>query len=209
MKTLIPMLMLVFSALTYAEELKLPWADKCVRVVTLGPDLKLVNSYSQYKWFGGSWGEVEAEMGILMNRPNLQISLEYLNYRAGNHVTNVAEYAADCNAFPTNENDDPEVKELSDKSEAGTLTLNDFKGPKWLHMIQPIDTEEANCLAISKKNGVLAGCADIWQDGITNEEVVCFEGKTYSKCHMNCMNKIYNRKLDLTNGFCPADGGTK
>jgi hypothetical protein len=161
MRPTILLILLILSSSLMAQSHKLPWADNCVRVVTLKGDLKLSNSYTQYNWFGGMWAEIEQLMATLMKKERVQISLEYLNYRSGNLVTNIGEYAADCNSFTTDESDDPEVAALHEKSQAGTLTLDDFKGPKWIHMIQPIDTEEANCLALSHKNGVLAGCADL------------------------------------------------
>ena len=69
-------------------------------------------------------------------------------------------------------------------------------------MVSAIDTEEVNCLAMSKKNGKLAGCGDTWLDGLTADETVCFKGKTYLKCQVECIQKIYNRDLELTPGFC-------
>jgi hypothetical protein len=122
--------------------------------------------------------------------------------RMGYQVLAQAEYG-DCKTFAP---DDEEMTLLRKKSEEGTISNADFKGPRWIHMVQPIDTEEANCLALSKVNGVLGGCNDLWQDGVTEDEAVCIKGQTYMKCHVECLEKIYNRKIESESGFCPAQG---
>ncbi len=179
---------------------QLPWADKCARIVSYRGTPKLYNGFSQYNWIGPVWADIEVLMAELLGKPKVQISFEYVNYRSGDEITSNASYAPGCNDFPE---DDDELKSLNEKSRAGTLIASDFKGPRWLHLIQPIDRDEVNCLALSKINGKLGGCGDLWQDGVTSDEVVCFNKKTYLKCHVACIQKIYSRDLKATPGFCP------
>lgn len=202
MKKLLLIVLLGVSAQAFAQAVKIPWTDKCVRLTSLKPDMKIVNTYSEYAWVRAMWAEVAAQMGEHMKIPNLEISLEYLNYRTGFLVTNTAEYASGCNDFPADEEMDEELASLHKKADAGTLHPNDFKGARWIHLIQPMDAEEANCLALSKTNGVYAGCADQWQGGITDDKAVCLKGKSYLRCHVECMEKIYDHKINYKSGFC-------
>ncbi len=162
-------------------------------------DGKFLDSYTQYNWYSVAWREYIADLAVLMNKPNIKMSFEYLQFRAGYQIMKNVEYASDCNALPEL---DAETKALLELQKTRKLTSDDFKSPTWIHMVSAIDTEEVNCLAMSKKNGKLSGCGDIWQDGLTADEAVCFKGKTYLKCQVECIQKIYNRDLELTPGFC-------
>lgn len=134
-----------------------------------------------------------------MGNPNIKMSFEYLQYRAGYQVMKDVEYAADCPQFGEL---DSETKSLLELQKTRKLTKDDFKSKTWIHMVRAIDVEEVNCLALSKKNGKTAGCADVWQDGLTEDEKVCFKGKTYLRCHVECIEKIYNRQVETTSGSC-------
>lgn len=180
---------------------ELPWTKNCARVLSFG-DGQLANSYTEYSWVSSVWKDIEELMAPLFNKEKIKISFEYLQYRTGYEILSQAEYFPTCEVDP-NHQDDAEVERLFEKSEAGTLNESDFRGPRWIHVIQAFDTEEANCLTLSKVNGVVGGCADQWQDGITKDEAVCFNNKTYLKCHIGCMEKIYNRKINSKPGFCP------
>lgn len=199
MKTFILAFLTTLSLSAFAQSYPWPEGLKCGRHVGMNIDGKLLDSYTQYSWYAGPWREVVDNMAILLNKPGLKLSFEYLQYRSGYQIMKDVDYAAECSQFPELESD---VQELMELQKTRPLVKDDFKGPKWIHMVNAIDTEEANCLAMSKKNGKLAGCGDIWQDGITSDETVCFKGKTYLKCHVECIQKIYNRELDLKPGFC-------
>ncbi len=192
--------LLSITPTVFAQNLELPWSDRCARVVAFGGG-DLSNGFTEYSWVSSVWKEVENLMAPLFGKETIKISFEYLQYRTGFSVLSQAEYAADCNAFP--EDTDEDMLTIFAKAEARTLTEADFRGPKWIHTVQPMDTEEANCLTLSKINGVVAGCADQWQDGISKEEAVCFKKKTYLRCHIDCMEKIYDHKVKTTPGFCP------
>lgn len=199
MKKILLTLLTLFSLQSFAQSI--PWPDgmKCGRHVGMNIDGRFLDSYTQYNWYSVAWREYIADLAVLMKNPNIRMSFEYLQYRAGYQIMKNVEYAEDCNQF--GELDD-ETKELLALQKTRPLTKDDFKGPTWIHMVSGIDVEEANCLAMSKKDGKVAGCGDVWQDGVTPDEAVCFKGKTYLKCHVQCIEKIYNRTLELKPGFC-------
>ncbi len=186
-----------------AQSVLWPEGLPCVRVGGLTEKGTYEEGVTQYAWFGRTFREIEAYVAELQGKPieKTQLSFNYLQYRMGYRVLSQAEYAADClSDFP----EDEELAMIREKSKTRSLTVDDFKGPRWLHVVQAIDKEEVNCLAISKVNGKLGGCNDIWQDGLQEDELVCFRGKTMPKCHVDCIQKIYDRQLDLTPGSCQA-----
>lgn len=199
MKKLIVALIAVFSLQSFAQSIPWPDGQKCARHVGMNIDGKFLDSYTQYNWFAVAWREYIADLASHMNKPDIRMSFEYLQYRAGYKVMKDVDYAAECQDFPEL---DEESKALKELQKTRKLTLDDFKGPTWIHMVGAIDVEEANCLAMSKKNGKTAGCADLWQDGLTEDEKVCFKGKSYLRCHVECIEKIYNRKVETTAGSC-------
>lgn len=203
MKTLLILVMLGLSALASAQQ-ALPWpaGQTCGRMFSLTYDNQFKDAYTKYEWYGYVFRENEVLMAQLMGYEKVKMSMEWLQFREGMRVMEQTEYAPDCDDFPSR-TEDKAVQDLLAKQEAGTLTKADFKGPRWIHPVQAIDTEEVNCLAMSKINGVLGGCGDVWQDGITEDEAVCFKGQQYLKCHVGCIEKIYNRKVEVTPGFCP------
>ena len=203
MKKFILVILALFSFSSFAQSVLWPEGLPCVRVGGLTEKGTYEQGITQYAWFGRTFREIEGYVAELQGKPleQTKLSFNYLQYRMGYRVLSVAEYAADCNELP---GDDDEMKIIRAKSEKMELTANDFKGPRWLHVVQALDKDEVNCLAISKINGKLQGCNDIWQDGLQEDELVCFKGKTMPKCHVECIQKIYNRQLDLTPGSCPV-----
>lgn len=200
MKKLLFLALLLLPVLAHAQ--KLPWPEgmPCAQVAGLDHKDKYTDPITARALIGSVFAEIEAMIAQLQGKPSVEISFEYIQMRQGFQVMAQATYG-DCKTFAE---DDEEQTELRRKSNEGTLTADDFKGPRWLHMVQPIDSEEANCLALSKVNGVLGGCNDLWQDGVTEDETVCIKGKTYMKCHVDCMEKIYKRKIESQPGFCPV-----
>lgn len=199
MKKYILLLVALVSFQTFAQSIPWPDGQKCGRHVGVNADGKFLDSYTQYSWYAKAWAEYITDLGAHMGNPNIKMSFEYLQYRAGYQVMKDVEYAADCPQFGEL---DSETKSLLELQKTRKLTKDDFKSKTWIHMVRAIDVEEVNCLALSKKNGKTAGCADVWQDGLTEDEKVCFKGKTYLRCHVECIEKIYNRQVETTSGSC-------
>ena len=199
MKTILLILLSLSSISLYAQEY--PWPDglPCGRHIGLSYKNKLVMGITQHNWYARTFKEFTDQMAIHLGKPDMKLSFDWIQYREGFKVMGDVEYAVDCQSFKPM---DEEVRELMKKSDAGTLTKEDFKGGRWIHQIQPIDREEANCMALSKINGVYGGCGDIWQGGVTEDKVQCINGKNYMKCHVSCIEKIYKRDLEKTEGFC-------
>jgi hypothetical protein len=194
------LLVMFFSVISQAYAQKLPWANTCGRVISFKESGILQPSINQHAWITTGWHEIEVQLAEHMRKPGLEVSMEYVNYRAGDLVMTQAEYAPDCKSF---KEDDEKTKALFAKSQAGTLTRDDLKGPRWIHLMQAMNKIEDNCLALSKVNGLYSGCADQWQDGLTQDELVCFKGKTYMKCHVECMETIYKTDVKTQPGPCP------
>lgn len=202
MKNILFFALLLLPVFSHAQSL--PWPDgmPCAQVAGLDADDRFNDPITARALMGNTFKEMEEMIAQLQGKPSVKISFEYIQMRMGYQVLAQAKYF-DCKTYDA---DDEETAALRKKSKEGTLSKADFKGPRWIHMVQAIDTEEANCLAISKVNGVLGGCNDLWQDGITEEEAVCIKGQTHLKCHVDCLEKIYSRNIDKTPGFCPAQG---
>jgi hypothetical protein len=202
MKKLILMILLSTSAMAAGIIKPGPWKNDWGRLVYVNSDanVTLSETYTNYGFMGRTFNEWEVLVAQMLGRPSVKISPEYVWYTMGARIVAPTMYAKTPNELAEN---DEELERLFEKSKAGTLTDKDFSGPRWIHLIQPIDREETNCLKLSKINGVPGGCGDVFQDDITEDKAVCFKGKTYVKCHIECLNKIYDRVADTTPGFCP------
>lgn len=206
MKFLLCLTLTLFSVTSFAQSVLWPEGLPCVKVGGF-MDGRYTEGLTKYAWFARTFKETEVYISEITGKPadQIKLSFNYLQYRFGYQILSLADYSADCNSFPSD--NDPDLLEIKRKSEEGTLKAEDFKGPKFLHVIQPIDKAEVNCLAISKINGKTQGCNDIWQDGLQEDELVCIKGKTYPKCHIECLEKIYNRRVEQTSGTCRAEAG--
>lgn len=202
MKSLLFLALSLFSLTSFAQSVLWPEGLPCVKVGGLTDTGRYEEGISKYAWFGRTFKEIEGYVAELNGKApeDTKLSFNYIQYRFGYRVMGQAQYSEDCE-FPA---DDEEMKAIKAKSETASLTPEDFKGPRWLHVVQAMDKEEVNCLAISKINGKLQGCNDIWQDGLQEDEIVCIKGRNYPKCHIDCLQKIYNRQIDLTPGSCPV-----
>lgn len=179
-----------------------PWPDgvPCARHMGVNIDGKLIQGITQYNWYSTSWRETIDMMAELLNKPGMKLSFEYMQYRAGFQIMKrEVDHGVDCNSIPPL---DAETEALLKLQETRPLTKDDFTGPNWVHTLQALDREEVNCLAMSKINGKLNGCGDVWQGGITEDEAVCIQGKTYIKCHVDCLLDIYDREIELQPGSC-------
>jgi hypothetical protein len=189
MKKFILIALSLFSLSSFAQTVLWPEGLPFVRVGGLSMDGKYEEGISAYALFGRAFSEIEDYVSVLQGKPRDQVKLSfnYVQYRQGYHVMSMAEYVAKPQDFAA---DDEELAEIRKKGERGELTRADFKGSRWLHVVQALDKDEVNCLAISKVNGKLGGCNDIWQDGLQEDELECFKGRTYPKCHLDCIRKI-------------------
>lgn len=201
MKKSILILLSLVSLSSFAAQ-DLPWPEglPCGRHTGLTLDGELNAPITQYNWYQRTFQEQIDMMAVLLGKPGMKLSFEYIQYRFGYQVMKRdIDYATDCQHLPEQDED---TKRLLELQKTRPLTKEDFKGPNWIHMVNALDKEEVNCLAMSKINGVIAGCGDVWQGGASDDNVVCFEGKNYMKCHVECIEKIYDRDLDIQPGFC-------
>lgn len=189
----------LFRGLARAQEV--PWSGTCARLYVLTAQRELITQTSQYGWMG-NWGELEQGLAILAGKPTIKVSYEFVQTRFGHLVVSAAEYAPDCNSFP---DDDAEILALREKSKAKTLVQDDFKGARWLHLVKAIDSEEDKCVSYSRVAGKWSGCGDLWQGGMTEDKVVCFNKRSYPRCQVECIKKIYRRELDVQDGFCAEE----
>lgn len=100
----------------------------------------------------------------------------------------------------------PAMNQLLTLSAQRQLQLTELTGPFWVHLLKPIDDEEEQCLWLVKVNNRYTGCGDPWHDGLTPNEVVCIDGRTYLKCHIDCIKRIHRREGAINDqlGFCPG-----
>jgi hypothetical protein len=189
----------LFGGKTSAQEV--PWSGTCARLYVLTSKRELVTQTSQYGWMG-SWGEVEQGLAILAGKPSVKVSFEFVQTRYGHLVISAAEYASDCNSFPA---DDAEILALKEKSRTKTLKQDDFTGPRWLHLVKAIDSQEDQCVSYNRLAGKWSGCGDLWQGGMTEDKVVCFNNRSYPRCQVECIKQIYRRELELQDGFCAEE----
>jgi hypothetical protein len=164
-----------------------------------GKQLKLLPGYTTKFVILRPFAEMNALIAKMTGKATAVISPEFMNYYMGYEVIGNTIYGKDQESLVW----DDELTALASKSKAGILTKNDFRSSRWIHTVNALDLKEKNCLAISVIGGVIGGCGDIWQDGLTSDEVVCHNGFNYLKCQVGCMNTIYNRQADVQQGFCP------
>lgn len=197
------LLLTLLTISSFAQAQSLPWSEAYAMPIVLKQDNKFQMPVYNYTLFGGAFKEIEGYIAEIQGKPagSVKITPEYIEYRFGRPV--IYRHTMYSSKPVTDIQLNAEVQDAYKKAAEGTLKKEDLKGPNWIHLIQSIDVEEVNCLAISRKEGKSSGCADIWQDGLSDEEAVCYKGRTYLKCHVGCLEKIYNRKIETVPGFCP------
>lgn len=190
---------LAISSFAHAHQEGPAWSGAWHGVPVLSERGKAVMLISHKASMAG-WEEVNVLISQMTGVRNAILSPEYASYRAGVKVMGRSMYAENSLDIP----DSPELTAVIEQYGETQPPKESFKGGFWLHMVQPITNEEANCLAITlPPGGTPSGCGDQWQTGITADKVVCLGDYTYLKCHVECMEKIYNHKLETTAGFCP------
>lgn len=193
----------LFSLTTYAQVFSVPWANPlaCARHVGQNERGELVINYAYYSSYARGLAETIAIFQRLHGNPGLRLSLEHLQYTMGQYrVMRSVEYAPDCESFPTLDED---TQRLLDTQRSRPLVADDFGGPNWVHMISAIGQDELVCLNYVDRGDAVSGCGDVWQSGLTAEEVVCHRGKTYLKCHVDCITRLNRSTPELQPGFCP------
>lgn len=154
-----------------------------------------------------AWEEVSTLIGKMTNNPNAVITPEYLMYRSG-----AVAFGAPAAFYSTKEIQDsireggkrtPEQRE-KDKQEEERRDQS-MKANPWVTLIQPKTKEEVSCYAIGMPDGKNPiGCGDVFQGGLQNNEMGCYQNKTYVKCHLQCQEKFSGKKLEYKEGPCPA-----
>jgi len=201
LQRLITCALLCFTTAVFAAA---PWENPnaCARHTGLRSNGKLAVSFTMYSWYAGALRELIADYRALHADPDLRLSFEQLQYGMGDFtVMKAVDYAADCSSFgPV----DDETERLQELQKSRRLSPEDFKGAQWIHFPTGLDSKEQGCLVYSKpRGGKPQGCGDVWQGGLEAHEVVCIEGKTYSRCHVECLLSLNNNQLELQPGFCP------
>lgn len=190
---------LLLAGMTFTAQAQDPvWSGTCAQVYFMTGQRKLSSLVTQYNWISMAWSEREPGLALLAGKAKVKVSPEYTVLHDGKLVVSEAVYRSDCN-FPA---PDPEIVALSAKSDAGTLTTADFRGSRWIHLVKPIDLTEERCVDVFLDHGRWSGCGDPWQDGLSDNEVVCFQGKNYLRCQVECIKDIYQRPLTLAPGRC-------
>ena len=68
-----------------------------------------------------------------------------------------------------------------------------------VNFIHPKNEKEAYCINV---NWTGSNCTDVFQDGLQEDEVACFNNKPYLKCQIECKEIVSGRNLDFTEGPC-------
>lgn len=179
-----------------------PWANPtaCARHVGLTELSRLSVTYTRYTSYSSGLSETINIFRRLHGDPTLRLSFEHLQYSMGAYrVMRPVDYAADCESFSEL---DAQTQHLLEVQEQRRLTLDDFRGSDWIHMVTAIGQDELVCLNYVDRDGSVTGCGDVWQGGLTAEEVICHEGKTYLKCHVDCVARLNGSNPNLQPGFC-------
>lgn len=200
MKTLFLLAGLLASVSSFAQvnTWPQPWAIP----ISVLHNYEIQRPVYNYVLLGNAFADHERAIEEAQDLPKntVKISAEFIECRFGRIALYRQTVFLDDLQTPYEITD--EVKAAQAKSKAGELTKADLKGPNWINLIQAIDKEEVNCLSISRTNGKASGCGDPWQGGLNDDELVCFKGRTYIKCHVECIEKIYDRKVETTEGPC-------
>ena len=100
MKKFILLFLALVSLQSFAQTDPWPEGQKCGRHVGMNVDGQILDSYTQYNWYSVAWAEYIADLAVLMKKPNIKMSFEYLQFRAGYQIMKTVDYAPDCNSFP-------------------------------------------------------------------------------------------------------------
>lgn len=134
----------------------------------------------------GPWSESSAVIARLSGKPRAIVTPEYIAYRSGAIALVAPAVFGFMNAMPP--------------FQAGY----DAARP-WLNLVQfPADSRGDDCTSLNLVGNAVSGCGDVWQDGIDPaNELACYEGKTWLRCHLWCAQQTLGRPVNYTNGPCP------
>lgn len=163
------------------------------------------------------WGEVEKAIAAVNHVVDPHISPEYLLWRQGAiaimapaHYLTSQELGERMKAYrESHANETPEqaaARKVAEKKEADAY----FATQKpWLQLIQVArelpngnSTPEDNCMSTALGDGKYTGCGDVFQGGLQEDEIACYNNKNYIRCHIDCLVKIRGKKMDYTPGSC-------
>lgn len=134
----------------------------------------------------GPWRESSAVIARLTGKPRAIVSPEYIAFRSGAVTLIAPAVYGFYGAMPP--------------FQSGY----DAAHP-WLNLVQfPADSRGDDCVSLNLVGGAVSGCGDVWQDGIDPaNELACYEGKTYLRCHLWCAQQTLGRAFSYANGPCP------
>lgn len=198
MRYLLPLLLVCFSSSILAQS---PWPASSQTGHTY---VFHKGTVARRNWDKGTVARIYEHIGKgvaeLLGLPSTVISPSYAWYQYGLDVMYRENfYTAGAAPFGDVPGD---IAPLLNRRD---IKKNELTGPNWIHLIRWIETEEARCLnANNKATGKWTGCPDPWQGGLQDDELVCFENKTYVKCQIECMERIHQHKIDYVAGACKA-----
>jgi hypothetical protein len=163
------------------------------------------------------WEEVHKAIAVLNHVERPHITPEYLLWRNG--ATSIMAPAR----YLTSDELKQEMKAYFDgyanlneqqkaaKKEAEEKAAEEYyaNAKPWLQLIQvPRElpngksTPEDNCMATALIDGKYSGCGDVFQGGLQEDEIACYQNQNYVRCHLECLEKIRGKKLEHTVGSC-------
>ena len=133
----------------------------------------------------GPWSDSSAVIAQLLGRATAIVSPEYMAMRMG-------------------------ARALVAPAVFGTAaSVPPFEGGRsaaspWITLVQfASDSRGDDCVSLNRVGRAVSGCGDLWQDGIDPvNELACYKGKAYLRCHLWCVEQTEGRTLGYVNGPC-------
>jgi hypothetical protein len=131
------------------------------------------------------WSDSSAVVSQLAGRPAI-VSAEYIAFRSGATALVAPAVYGQVGALPP--------------FEAGRSAAR-----PWLQLVQfPSDSRGDDCVSLNRVGRHVSGCGDVWQDGIDPaNELACYQGQTWLRCHLWCVQQTTGRAIAFANGPCP------
>lgn len=161
------------------------WPNKVARLSVLNSSGNYTTEYYSFDQESRQWSDLNKKIAKRLGVKSATLSPEYSSYRAGaTQLLSATIYASDAKQMPP-------------------VLYFDVTPPPWIILIQGRDQAETNCLSWSEDAaGRLQGCGDVWQGGLTQDKVACFEKQNYIRCHLECMEQVHHIRLNYAPGFC-------
>jgi hypothetical protein len=180
------------------------WSKNWAISWAVKPDGSVTEAAMEEANVRSAWAEVNKLISELNHVPNAMVTPEYVMYRSGYVALGAP------SAFMTSAEFKEVLRKYAELTPEERRRVDDeqdrldaiMKADPWLTLLQPKDVVEANCMAISLVDGKPFGCGDVFQQGLLPSELACFERQTYIRCHLECIEKIYQKKLAFSPGRC-------